>query len=395
MNDLIQNKSGFFGQFGGCFIPEVLRPAIVKISQAFEKFLVSHALQAELDGLLRTYAGRETPMYKCTNLSTLCGGVKIYAKREDLLHGGAHKTNNVLGQALLAGIYGARELICETGAGQHGVAVAMVGAKFGLKVRVFMGAKDVERQSQNVARMRIFGAEVVAVETGSKSLKDAINEAMRYWTANQDLAYYIFGTAAGPDPFPRIIAYFHRCIGVEARRQILEAEGRLPEAVVACVGGGSNALGIFSGFWDDKSVRLIGAEPAGDGHLKHGQTLAKGRVGCLHGSISKLMADEYGQVLESHSVSAGLDYPGVSPIHAYLADIGRAEYMGATDAEAVEAFHIFAKTEGIIPALESSHAIALAIKLSKGFKKDEIVLFNLSGRGDKDINTVVNYEQNK
>ena len=384
--ELFENN-GRFGRYGGCFAPELLQPVLTRVKKAFYKFKKNKELQEEFKYLLKHYAGRETPIYYAKNFSALGGGAQIWVKREDLLHGGAHKTNNVLGQGLLAREFGAKEIICETGAGQHGIATAMIGALFGFKVKVFMGKKDVIRQSVNVDRMKLLGAEVVSINSGSKSLKDAINEAMRYWVANSENTYYVFGTAAGPHPYPELVSYFQKVIGTEARRQILEEVNKLPLEVLACVGGGSNAIGIFQGFLDDENVKLIGVEPAGDGN-KHGLTIGRGKFGCLHGSLSKVNCDEYGQIEESHSISAGLDYPGVSPIHAYLDEINRVEYFGIRDDEAVDAFVKFSRFEGIIPALESAHALAKALKNAKNYKKNDIILVNLSGRGDKDLHTI-------
>lgn len=384
---MIENNNGKYGEFGGAFIPEVLKPSFDKINKAFSEFKNSLEYQNDLNNLLKNYAGRETPLYFCENLTKYCKGAKIYAKREDLLHGGAHKTNNVLGQFLIAKILNAKEVICETGAGQHGVAVAMIGARFGIKVKIFMGSKDVKRQEQNVLRMKMFGAEVISVQNGSCSLKDAINEAMRYWIANPDV-YYVFGTASGPHPFPEMVSYFQKIIGIEARKQILEIEKKLPNEVVACIGGGSNAIGIFQGFLNDKDVKLTGVEPAGNGKDKHGMSLKYGKLGCLHGALQSVLCDKNGNISESHSISAGLDYPGVSPIHSYLSVIRRANYVGITDDEAVNAYKLFTKIEGIIPALESSHAIGYVIKMANQGPQDEIIIFNLSGRGDKDMRTV-------
>ena len=389
--NFIETSNGHFGRFGGCFAPELLQPVLQKVDKTFQKFKESASLQQEFKHLLKTFAGRPTPIYQAKNFSPH-SDIQIWVKREDLLHGGAHKTNNVIGQALLAREMGAKRLIAETGAGQHGIASAMAAAHFGLPLKVFMGAKDVSRQAVNVERMKLLGAEVISVDTGSSSLKDAINEAMRYWIANSEDTYYLFGTAAGPAPFPEMVARFHRVIGDEARTQILEATGQLPDEVLACVGGGSNAVGIFQGFLDEE-VKLVGVEPAGDGE-KHGLTIGKGSYGCLHGSLSKVNQTTEGQIEESHSISAGLDYPGVSPIHAYLDEIGNAEYTGITDDEAIESLLHFSRTEGIIPALETSHALAEAHKratkyASQGMKK--ILLVNLSGRGDKDLHTVFNY----
>jgi tryptophan synthase beta subunit len=388
-NNFIDRSNGIFGEYGGAFIPEILKPTFDKINNAFNEFKNNAKYISEFEHTLKYYAGRETPLYYCENLTKYCGSAKIYAKREDLLHGGAHKTNNVIGQCMIAKIIDAKEVICETGAGQHGVAVSMVGAKFGFKVKVFMGAKDIVRQKANVERMKIFGAEVISVECGSKSLKDGINEAMKYWICNPDI-YYIFGTAAGPHPFPQMVSYFQKVIGIETRKQILDIEGKLPSEVVACIGGGSNAIGIFQGFIGDANTRLIGIEPAGDG-VKHGMSLQFGKIGCLHGSIQKVLCDNNGNIEESQSISAGLDYPGISPIHAFMSDYGLASYVGVTDNEAIEAYKFFSKMEGIIPALESSHAIAYVMKVAKKYSKDDVVIFNLSGRGDKDMDTVMNF----
>jgi len=406
----IEDSGGHFGEFGGCFAPELLQPVLKKVEQAFETFKASPRLQAEFDELLQNFAGRATPIYHAKNFGPK-NGAQIWVKREDLLHGGAHKTNNVIGQALLAREMGAKDLIAETGAGQHGIATAMAGAHFNLPVKVFMGAKDAARQQVNVERMQLLGAEVVSVKTGSASLKDAINEAMRYWIAQGDQTYYMFGTAAGPHPFPEPVARFQRVIGDEARAQILEQTGKLPDEVLACVGGGSNAIGMFQAFlaaelqspdfdisnetkFGLKVPKLIGVEPAGD-DIRHGLTIGRGVKGCLHGSISKVNCDANGQIEESHSISAGLDYPGVSPIHAYLDQLGDAEYVGITDSEAMEALLKFSRSEGIIPALESSHALAEAYKRAQTMKPEQIILVNLSGRGDKDLHTVFEYLENK
>ncbi|MDR1966157.1 MAG: tryptophan synthase subunit beta [Synergistaceae bacterium] len=383
-------SKGAFGEFGGMFVPEILVPTLLELERAFEDARDDPAFLAELDGLLKEYAGRETPLYRCRNLA--CGTkAVIYLKREDLLHGGAHKTNQVRGQAMLARRMGKTRLIAETGAGQHGVATALAGALFKMKTTVYMGSKDMARQAQNVFRMKLMGAEVVPVETGSCGLKDAINEALRDWSQSYGDTHYLLGTAAGPHPFPTIVREFQRVIGREARRQIIEAEGRLPDAVFACVGGGSNAIGIFCDFIDDPDVELIGVEPAGHGlHTgKHGATIGKGRPGILHGSYSFLLQDENGQVLESHSISAGLDYPGVGAQHSHLHSTGRARYVGATDKEAVEAFALLSREEGIIPALESSHALAYALKRAKEAASRQIFIVNVSGRGDKDIEIVM------
>ncbi|MBI2379369.1 MAG: tryptophan synthase subunit beta [Gammaproteobacteria bacterium] len=391
MTDFIP-KRGAFGGFGGQYVPEILVPALEQLEQAFEASKTDPEFQAELAGLLRDYAGRETPLYLCRNFGAGTKA-KIYLKREDLLHGGAHKTNQVLGQALLAKRMGKTRLIAETGAGQHGVATALAGALFGFETRIYMGAKDIERQALNVFRMRLMGAEVIPVESGSQSLKDAINEALRDWSASYESTHYLLGTVAGPHPFPTIVRDFQRVIGEEARRQILEQEGRLPDAVIAAVGGGSNAMGIFAEFIPDAGVNLIGVEAAGHGlHTEaHGATLQKGRPGIVHGCRTYVLQDEHGQIHESHSISAGLDYPGVGPEHAHLKDSGRAQYVGISDTEALAAFQELARAEGIIPALESAHALAYAKKLAQAASEETVLLVNLSGRGDKDINTVMQH----
>ena len=380
---------GAFGEFGGMYVPELLVPALEQLDAAFRWALTDPAFHRELRGLLRDYAGRETPLYRCRNFAADTPAA-VYLKREDLLHGGAHKTNQVLGQALLARRMGKRRLIAETGAGQHGVATALAGALFGFETRVYMGAKDVERQTQNVFRMRLMGAEVVPVETGGRGLKDAIGEALRDWAATYDTTHYLLGTVAGPHPFPTIVREFQRVIGREAKRQMVEQTGRLPDAVIAAVGGGSNAIGIFADFLDEP-VRLIGVEAAGRGlHTGlHGATLQKGRPGILHGCRTMVLQDADGQIAESHSIAAGLDYPGVGPEHARLQETGRAEYVGITDAEALAAFHALARCEGILPALESAHAVAHAGKLAAAATAETILLVNLSGRGDKDLAQVM------
>lgn len=376
---------GRFGDYGGAYVPEILVPALEELDAAFIDAQDDPGFRAELDDLLRKYAGRPTPLTRCRNLGA--GKARIYLKREDLLHGGAHKTNQVLGQALLARRMGKTRLIAETGAGQHGVATALAGALFGLKTRVYMGAHDVERQKLNVFRMRLMGAEVVPVESGQRGLKDAINEALRDWTASFADTHYLLGTVAGPHPFPTIVRDFQRVIGEEARAQILEEEGRLPDAVIACVGGGSNAMGVFADFVRDAEVKLIGVEPAGKGldGDQHGATLLRGRPGILHGAETYVLQDVDGQISESWSVSAGLDYPAVGPEHAHLKDSGRAEYVGATDAEALAAFQALAASEGIICAFESAHALAHALKLAEAATNDPVLVVNLSGRGDKDM----------
>jgi tryptophan synthase beta chain len=381
---------GKFGRFGGCYAPESLMPALEELEAAFLDIQQDEAFQAEFHDLLQHYAGRPTAMYHAKNLSQQLGGAQIWFKREDLLHGGAHKTNNAIGQALLAKRMGKTRLIAETGAGQHGVATAMAGAMMGMPTEIYMGAVDVKRQAPNVLRMELLGATVHAVESGGKTLKDAINEAMRDWIANTHNTHYLIGTVAGPHPFPQMVKYFHQVIGQESRQQMLEQAGRLPDAVLACVGGGSNAIGIFQGFMDDADVKLIGVEPAGHGvHTDfHGAVLAKGTFGVLQGMKSLMLQTDDGQVLNTHSISAGLDYPSVGPEHAYLQEIGRASYVSATDDEALDAFKRVSRTEGILPALESSHALWEAIRLAPTLPKDAILLVNLSGRGDKDLPTI-------
>lgn len=375
---------GRFGRFGGCFVPEILVPALEELEAAFLEAEANPSFTAELNGLLGTYAGRPTPLTRCRNIG---GKARIYLKREDLLHGGAHKTNQVLGQALLAKRMGKRRLIAETGAGQHGVATAIAGALFGLETRIYMGAEDVERQKLNVFRMELMGAEVVPVESGGRTLKDAINEALREWSASFPDTHYLLGTAAGPHPFPLMVRQFQRVIGREAREQILEAEGRLPEAVVACVGGGSNAIGMFTDFIGDSEVALVGVEAAGKGldTRRHGATILRGSPGILHGAETLVLQDEDGQIRDSWSVSAGLDYPAVGPEHAHLSETGRAEYVGVEDRETLNAFVQLAKGEGIIAALESCHALAHALRLAHQAEKDSVILVSLSGRGDKDV----------
>ena len=382
-------QSGYFGSFGGTFVPEILMPALEELEGAFLSAQEDPAFREELALLLRDFAGRPTPLYRCARLGTETGS-RIWLKREDLLHGGAHKTNQALGQGLLARRIGKRRLIAETGAGQHGVATAITGAVLGLETRVYMGAHDMERQKANVLRMRLMGTEVVPVTQGSCTLKDAINEALRDWSGSYETTHYLLGTVAGPHPFPLMVREFQRVIGREARDQILAQAGRLPDVVVASVGGGSNAIGIFSDFIPDAEVSLLGVEPAGDGldTGRHGATLLRGRPGALHGAWSMVLQTEEGQVLESHSISAGLDYPGVGPEHAWLKESGRASYVGCTDVDAVDAFHALARTEGILPALESAHAISAALELARKSDRPLDILVNLSGRGDKDLETV-------
>lgn len=379
----------YFGEYGGMYVPQILVPALKQLESAFVEAQTDASFQAEFTDLLKNYAGRPTALTLTRNLSPN-PMVKIYLKREDLLHGGAHKTNQVLGQALLAKRMGKKEIIAETGAGQHGVATALACALLGLKCKVYMGAKDVARQSPNVFRMRLMGAEVIPVTSGSATLKDACNEAMRDWSGSYEKAHYLLGTAAGPHPFPTIVREFQRIIGEETKKQILEREGRLPDAVIACVGGGSNAIGMFADFIDETSVELIGVEPAGKGidtHM-HGAPLKHGKTGIFFGMKAPLMQDREGQIEESYSISAGLDFPSVGPQHAHLNAIGRARYESATDDEALEAFQLLARSEGIIPALESAHALAYALRLAKECTKETILVVNLSGRGDKDIFTV-------
>ncbi len=379
-----------FGKFGGRYVPQILIPALDQLEEAFVAAQNDENFQRDFQDLLKNYAGRPTALTRCRNL-VADTGTEIWLKREDLLHGGAHKTNQVLGQALLAIRMGKREIIAETGAGQHGVAVALASALMGLRCRVYMGARDIERQSPNVFRMKLMGAEVIPVNAGSATLKDACNEALRDWTANYETAHYLLGTAAGPHPFPTIVREFQRVIGREARQQFIDAAGRLPDAVIACVGGGSNAIGIFADFIADRQVRLIGVEPAGEGieSGKHGAPLSEGSVGIFFGMKSFLMQDSWGQIQESHSISAGLDFPSVGPEHAWLRETGRAEYVAATDNEALIAFAELARCEGILPALESAHAVAWATRMARANPdRRQQLLVNLSGRGDKDIYTV-------
>ncbi|MCL2900239.1 tryptophan synthase subunit beta [Brenneria tiliae] len=380
----------YFGEFGGQYVPQILIPALRQLEEAFVSAQQDPGFQAEFTDLLKNYAGRPTALTLCKNL-TKGTRTKLYLKREDLLHGGAHKTNQVLGQALLAQRMGKSEIIAETGAGQHGVATALACALLGLKCRIYMGAKDVERQSPNVFRMRLMGADVIPVHSGSATLKDACNEALRDWSGSYEKAHYLLGTAAGPHPFPTIVREFQRMIGEEIKAQMLDREGRLPDALLACVGGGSNSIGMFADFIDDSAVRLIGVEPAGLGIEtgQHGAPLKHGRVGIYFGMKSPMMQTADGQIEESYSISAGLDFPSVGPQHAYLNSIGRADYVSITDDEALEAFKELSRHEGIIPALESSHALAYALKMiEQEPQKEQILVVNLSGRGDKDIFTV-------
>ncbi|MCD9469802.1 tryptophan synthase subunit beta [Photobacterium phosphoreum] len=382
--------NAYFGEFGGQYVPQILVPALDQLEDAFIEAQQDPDFQQQFIALLKDYAGRPTALTLCQNL-TQGTKTKLYLKREDLLHGGAHKTNQVLGQALLAQRMGKKEIIAETGAGQHGVATALACALLGLKCRIYMGAKDIERQSPNVFRMKLMGATVIPVTSGSATLKDACNEAMRDWSASYDTAHYLLGTAAGPHPFPTIVREFQKIIGEETKVQIIEKEGRLPDAVIACVGGGSNAIGMFADFIKENNVRLIGVEPAGKGldTDMHGAPLKHGKLGIFFGMKAPLMQDEHGQVEESYSISAGLDFPSVGPQHAHLNAIGRAEYGAVTDDEALEAFQLLARKEGIIPALESAHALAYALKIiADDPEKEQLLVVNLSGRGDKDIFTV-------
>ena len=383
-------SDGKFGKYGGIYVPELLIPALEELEKAFLKYKDNKEFNAELEYYLREFAGRPTPLYFAKNLSEKLG-CKIYLKREDLLHTGAHKINNTLGQGLLAKYMGKERLIAETGAGQHGIATATVGALFKMPADIYMGSVDVARQRLNVFRMEISGAQVIPVESGSKTLKDAMNEAMRDWITNVENTHYLLGSTAGPHPYPTMVKHFQEVIGKETKKDILEKEGELPDAVIACVGGGSNSLGIFSEFIDDKEVELIGAEGGGDGlEGKHGATLSAGTEGVLHGSLSFVLQDDYGQISEAHSISAGLDYPGVGPEHSYLKVTGRAKYGPITDEEAFRAFKLLSKYEGIIPALESSHAVAMAEKYAKENQGKTIVI-NLSGRGDKDVNIIADF----
>lgn len=384
-----------FGQFGGMYVPESLVSVLEEIELGFINATKDKNFLEELNNLLVNFAGRETPLTYVNYLSELTG-CDIYLKREDLLHGGAHKTNNCIGQLLLAKYLGKKRIIAETGAGQHGVATAMIGAKLGLDVEVYMGAVDVRRQKQNVERMKLFGAKVHAVESGSATLKDAINEALRDWITYAENTYYCFGTAAGPHPFPRLVRFFQEIIGREARAQILKQANSLPDAIIACVGGGSNAIGLFSGFLDDETVDIYGAEAAGHGleTEEHAATLTKGEAGVFHGMQSLFLQDKDGQIKEPYSISAGLDYPGIGPEHAYLKETKRAQYFAVTDKEAMDAFELLSKKEGIIPAFESAHAVSLALKLAKKYPNGKMIV-NLSGRGDKDLESYWQYLENQ
>ncbi|WP_198242915.1 tryptophan synthase subunit beta [methane-oxidizing endosymbiont of Gigantopelta aegis] len=388
------DERGHFGPYGGIFVAETLMPAINELNEAYQKYMQDAEFQRELDADLQHYVGRPSPLYYAKRWSEALGGAQIYLKREDLNHTGAHKVNNTVGQALLAKRMGKKRIIAETGAGQHGVATATVAARLGLECVVYMGAVDVERQALNVYRMKLLGATVVPVESGSRTLKDALNEALRDWVTNIDDTFYIIGTVAGPHPYPAMVRDFQTVIGREAKQQCLDMTGRLPDALVACVGGGSNAIGLFYPFIDDASVKMYGVEAAGDGVEtgRHSAPLCAGKPGVLHGNRTYLMADEDGEIIETHSISAGLDYPGVGPEHAWLKDTGRAEYVNITDDEALEGFHALTRMEGIIPALESSHAMAYAMKLAPTMSSEQIMIVNLSGRGDKDMHTMAQRE---
>jgi tryptophan synthase beta chain len=390
----LPDKRGHFGDYGGIFVSETLMQPLKELREAYEKLRKDKKFRKEFADDLRHYVGRPSPLYLARRLTDNWGGAKIYLKREDLNHTGAHKINNTVGQVLLARHMGKKRVIAETGAGQHGVATATVAARFGMQCVVYMGSEDMKRQAINVYRMKLLGAEVVPVESGSKTLKDALNEAMRDWVTNVESTFYIIGTVAGPHPYPMLVRDFQSVIGRETREQIKEQEARLPDALVACVGGGSNAMGLFYPFIGDKGVALYGVEAEGEGLQtgKHAATLCAGKPGVLHGNRTYLLETEDGQIVETHSISAGLDYPGVGPEHAYLKDSGRAHYVSITDKEALEAFHELTRTEGIMPALESSHALAYAKKLAPQLGKDKIIVINLSGRGDKDIHTVASLE---
>jgi tryptophan synthase beta chain len=389
----MQDLAGHFGPYGGRFVPEALIGALEELEQAHIAAAADPVFAAELDHLHRTYTGRPSIITEVPRFAEHAGGARILLKREDLNHTGSHKINNVLGQALLTKRMGKKRIIAETGAGQHGVASATAAALMGLECVVYMGEEDTKRQALNVARMKLLGAEVVPVTSGSRTLKDAINEAMRDWVTNVETTHYLLGTVAGPHPFPTMVRDFHRIIGVEARAQVLELTGKLPDAVLACVGGGSNAIGIFHPFIDDVDVALIGLEAGGDGVStgRHAATITGGTPGVLHGTRSYVLQDENGQTVESHSISAGLDYPGVGPEHAYLHDIGRAQYRAITDAQAMEAFALLCRTEGIIPAIETAHALAGAMQVGKEMGPNATILINLSGRGDKDVATAAAY----
>jgi tryptophan synthase beta chain len=394
---LLPDKRGYFGQFGGKFVPETLMPALSELEKAYAAATKDAGFLRQFNDLCRDYVGRPTPLYYAAQLSKKSGGAKILLKREDLAHTGAHKINNALGQGLLAKRMGKQRIIAETGAGQHGVAAATVCAMLGLECIVYMGAEDIKRQAPNVTRMKLLGAEVRPVTSGSQTLKDAINEAIRDWVSNVKNTYYLLGSVVGPHPYPRIVRDFQSIIGKEARQQVLKEYHRLPDYLVACVGGGSNAIGLFHPFYNDKDVKFIGVEAGGSG-LKtghHSATLAAGKTGVLHGTKSYLLEDKHGQIKETHSIAPGLDYPGVGPEHSFYRDSGRAQYVTVTDKQALEGFRLLCETEGIIPALESSHAVYYATKIAKNLDKDELIIVNLSGRGDKDLDIVVKAMENK
>ena len=386
----LPDELGRYGDYGGQFVPETLMPAIHQLEIAYKESIEDEDFQSELSSLLNSFVGRPTDLYFAENLTKKLGGAKIYIKREDLAHTGAHKINNALGQGLLAKRMGKQRIIAETGAGQHGVATATVCAMLGLDCIVYMGEEDIRRQALNVFRMKLLGAEVRSVDSGSRTLKDAINEAIRDWVTNVESTYYLIGSVVGPHPYPMIVRDYQRVIGREAREQILSHAGRLPDYAVACVGGGSNAMGLFYDFIPDEQVKLVGVEAGGDGVEtgRHSATITTGEVGVLHGSMSYLIQDEHGQIIETHSISAGLDYPGVGPEHSWLNDAGRAEYVSVTDVQALEGFKLLCETEGIIPALEPSHAVHYIATLAPNLDKDKIILLGLSGRGDKDMETV-------
>ena len=390
MGYALPDEGGHFGRYGGRFVAETLMRPLLELQDAYERLRNDSAFQEEFSEELRLYVGRPSPLYPARRLTEKFGGARIYLKREDLNHTGAHKINNAVGQALLAKRMGKTRVIAETGAGQHGVATATVAARFGLECVIYMGSEDIQRQAINVYRMKLLGAKVVPVTSGSRTLKDALNEAMRDWVTNIEDTFYIIGTVAGPHPYPAMVRDFQAVIGAEVRYQIMEFEGRLPDALVACVGGGSNAMGLFFPFLDDPSVALVGVEAAGSGLAtgRHAASLSAGRPGVLHGNRTYLMETDDGQIIETHSISAGLDYPGVGPEHAWLKDSGRARYVAVTDEEALEAFHLLTRVEGIMPALESSHAIAHAGQLARELGRDSCLVVNLSGRGDKDVHTI-------
>jgi tryptophan synthase beta chain len=387
------DKNGHFGIFGGRYVAETIMPALLELEEAYEACRADSVFRKELNQYLREYAGRETPLYLARNLTEKLGGARIYLKREDLNHTGSHKINNTLGQGLLARRMGKRKVIAETGAGQHGVATATVAALFGMECRIFMGAEDIRRQAPNVSRMKMLGAEVVPVTAGTGTLKDAMNEAMREWVTQVRDTFYIIGSTAGPHPYPMMVRDFQSVIGRETRRQILKAEGRLPDTLIACVGGGSNAMGLFHPFVNDSQVRMIGVEAAGEGTgtEKHAATLCTGQIGVLHGNKTFLLQDEHGQIRDAYSIAAGLDYPGVGPEHSYFKETGRASYVSVEDREAVQAFSVLATREGIIPALESAHAVAYAMKIAPTLERTRIIIVNLSGRGDKDAGIVAEW----